>query len=146
MIASNYQLPEVRPEEDYPLEISIDKGTIFDGDADDNFMLYPFLDNTKEYTNMKYETTLEWAYYTEGRALKIIEIIRSVLQHTESVELWNFWLGDLGENERPIIKAATISLAELSTQAIQEWDIQQVWNSPSRYGDSPTFYCLRIVR
>lgn len=146
MIASIYPLPEARPEEEYPLEINIDKGTIFDGEADDNFMLYPFLDNANEHTDMKYGTTLEWAYYTEGRALKIMEIIKSVLQHTESVEFWNFWLGDLDENERPIIKTATIPLAELSPQDIREWDIQEVWNSPSRYGDRPTFYCLRIIR
>lgn len=146
MIASNYPLPEVRPEEEYPLEINIDEGIIFDGDADDNFMLYPFLDNVKEYTNMEYGATLEWNYYTEKRAIKIIEIIKSVLQHTDNVEFWNFWLGDLDEHERPIIKVTTVSLAELTPKDIQEWDIQEVWNSPSRYGDKPIFYCLKIVR
>ena len=146
MIASDYPLPEVRPEDEYPLEINMDEGTIFDGDADDNFTLSPFPDNVKEYTDMEYGTTLDWAYYTEGRALKIIEIIQSVLQHTDSVEFWNIWLGALEENERPIIKLATLPIAELTPKDIQEWDIQEVWNSPSRYGDRPTFYCLKIIR
>lgn len=75
MIASNYPLPAVKPEKEYPLEINVDKGTIFDGDADDNFLLYPLLDDVGAYTDMEYATTLEWAYYTEGRALKIIDII-----------------------------------------------------------------------
>jgi hypothetical protein len=146
MIASNYPLPEVKPEKEYPLEINLDEGTIFDGDADDNFLLYPLLDDVGEYTDMEYGTTLEWAYYTEGRAIKIIEIIKSVLQHTDCVELWNFWLGDLEEHEHPIIKVATIPLAELTSKDIQEWDIHKVWNVPSRYGDRPMFYCLKIVR
>lgn len=146
MIASDYPFPEIRPEKEYSLEINIDKGTIFDGDADDNFMIYPFLDDVRAYTDMKYGATLQWAYYTEGRAYKIIEIIKVVLQHTDRVEFWNFWLGDLDEYERPIIKVATIPLAELQPKDIEEWDIQEVWQSPSRYGDRPIFYCLKITQ
>ena len=146
MIASNYPLPEIRPEKEYPLEIDLDKGTAFDGDADDNFFLIPFLDNLREYTDKEYASTLDWVYYTKGRALKIIEIVESVLQHTDSVEFWNCWLGDLDEPERPIIKAVTILFSELSPKEIQAWDIQEVWNSPSRYGDRPIFYCLKIIR
>lgn len=51
MIASNYPLPELKPEKEYPLKINLDKGTAFDGDADDNFFLIPFPDNQREYTN-----------------------------------------------------------------------------------------------
>ena len=145
MIASNYPFQEVKPEKEYPLEINLDEGTIFDGDADDNFFLYPLFDYVREYTDMEYTSTLEWAYYTEGRALKIIEVIKSVFQHIDSVELWNFWLGDLEEHERPIIKLVTIPLAELTPKDIQEWDIHKVWNVPSRYSGRPRFYCLKIV-
>ena len=146
MIAADYPLPEIRPEKEHPLEINIDKGTIFDGDADDNFMIYPFRDSVKAYTDMEYGATLEWVYYTEGRGNRIIEIIETLLQHTDKVELWNFWLGDLDEYERPIIKVAKISFKELRPKDIEEWDSQIIWPSPSRNGDRPTFYCLKIIR
>jgi len=146
MIASNYPFPEVKPGKEYPFYINLDEGTSFDGDADDNFFIYPLLDDVKKYTDMEYTSTLEWVYYTEGRALKIIEMIQSVLQHTGSVEFWNFWLGDLEEHERPIIKLVTTPLAEFTPKDIQHWDIHKVWKSPSYYGDIPRFYCLKIIR
>ena len=146
MIASDFPLPAVKPEKEYPLEINLDQGTIDDGGADDNFTLSPFPDNVKAYTDRKYGATLFWYSCTEGRAARIIEIIKATLQHTESVELWNFWLGTLGEHERPFIKTVTIPVADLTPHEIQEWDIQQVWRSPSRPGDRPTFYCLRVTK
>ena len=145
MIASDSPLPEIKPEKEYPLEINLDQGTIFDGDADDNFMLCPFPDNVKVYTDKEYGSTLEWAYYTEGRAARIIEIIKAVLQNTDSVEFWNFWLGHLDEDERPFIRTVTVPVADLTPNDIQEWDIQKVWKSPSRRGDRPTFHCLIVT-
>lgn len=43
IISANYPIREVRPEADYPLEIDLNKGTTYDGDADDNFsyILFP---------------------------------------------------------------------------------------------------------
>jgi hypothetical protein len=145
MIASDYTIPEVRPQTEYPLEINLDEGTVFDGNADDNFFLLQFLDDMSEYSDLKQGVTLAWNYYTEGRAKRIIEIINDTLHHTERVELWNFWLGYL-EYERPIIKTITIPIGELSPIEIEKWDKQEVWNSPARPGDRPHFYCLRIIR
>lgn len=34
-IASDSPLPEYRPPVDYPLHIDVNKGTVYDGDADD---------------------------------------------------------------------------------------------------------------
>lgn len=146
MIASNYPLPERKPEKEYPLEINLDEGTIFDGDADDNFFLFPLLDDVRAYTDLEYATGLEWAYYTEGRATKIMEMIKALLQETDSAELWNFWLGHLEEYEHPIIRVVTLSLAELTPKDIQAWDAHNVWDVPSRLGDRPHFYCLKIVQ
>lgn len=41
-IASNCPLKEAAPVQDYPLEINLDNGQIYDGDADDNYSLFPF--------------------------------------------------------------------------------------------------------
>ena len=41
-IASDFPLTEVAPVQDYPLEINLDNGTIYDGGADDNYFLHFF--------------------------------------------------------------------------------------------------------
>ena len=38
-IAVNCPLYEIKPSEEYPLEINVDAGTIFYGDADENFFV-----------------------------------------------------------------------------------------------------------
>lgn len=64
-IASDSPLREVAPEKEYPLEINLDDGTIYDGGADDNYFLLPFND-LLDYTDKKYGVYLEWDY-TDGR-------------------------------------------------------------------------------
>jgi len=70
-IASDFPLPQVAPSQEYPLEINIDEGTIYDGGADDNFFLHTFED-VQSYTDKKYGVWLEW-HYTDGRAEKILK-------------------------------------------------------------------------
>lgn len=143
-IAANSPLPEVEPSKEYPLYINLDEGTIYDGNADDNYRLCHFAD-VISFTDKEYGVILDWAYCTEGRAKLIIEHIKSVLQHTDSVELWHAWLGDLYDDERPVIKRVTVSIADLTTEDIHKWNDQEVWKTPTRYGDRPTFHCLKIV-
>ena len=66
-LAANYPMPEAAPKKECHCYINVDEGTIFDGDADDNFFLHNFED-VKDYTDKEYGVYLEWAYYTEGRA------------------------------------------------------------------------------
>ena len=54
-IASDFPLKEVAPVRDYPLEINLDDGEMYDGDADDNYSLLSFTD-VWEYTDKKYPT------------------------------------------------------------------------------------------
>ena len=61
-LAADYSLPEIFCEKDHPLEIDTDKGTIFDGDADDTYSLSGF-DRVYECTNLKYGVELSWSYY-----------------------------------------------------------------------------------
>ena len=70
-IASDYPLQEAAPEQEYPIEINIDTGTIYDGGMDDNYFLFSFPD-VSDYTNKKYGVYLEWNY-TDGRAERILE-------------------------------------------------------------------------
>jgi len=62
-IAADFHMDEMRPSKNYPLEINLDEGTIYDGDADDNFYLYKYKE-LSDYTDKNYGVCLEWAYYT----------------------------------------------------------------------------------
>ena len=129
----------------YPLEINLDDGEMYDGDADDNYSLFPFTD-VWEYTDKKYGVHLEWNYYTEGRAKQLIEYLKNALQNADSVELWRVWLGVSDEFEdSPVIHRQTISVDELTVKHIEEIDHADVWNTPDKmYPNRPSFYCLEI--
>ena len=146
LLAADIPLPEWAPSQDYPLEINVDTGTIYDGGADDNFFLHNFL-YTEDYTGRAYGVSLEWNY-TEGRAQQIINYIRGALEETDTVELWSVWLMDYYEfEERPYIHRKTVSIQDLTTEHIKEIDQADIWNTPDkRYPDRPSFYCLTVTR
>ncbi len=145
-IASNCPLTEVAPKQEYPLEINIDTGTIYDGGADDNYFLLPFRD-VSDYTDKKYGVYLEWDY-TDGRAEQILKYMKETLQKVESIELWHVWLMDYYEyDDSPVIHKRTISIEEMTIQDIRELDKADIWNSPDKHIPSrPSFYCLNIIR
>lgn len=145
-LASDCPLSEVAPMQEYPLEINVDTGTIYDGGADDNYFLSRFT-NVTDYTDKKYGVCLEWNY-TDGRAKQIIEYIKTALQKSDSVEFWNVWLMDYYEYEdRPFIYKKTVSINELTTEYIKEIDGAVIWNTPDKmYPERPSFYCLTITR
>jgi len=145
-IASDYPLAEVVPTQDYPMEINVDTGMIYDGGADDNYFLLAFRD-VADYTDKKYGVYLEWNY-TEGRAEQILNYIRAALENTELVELWHVWLMDCYEYEdSPVIHKQTISIGEMTIRDIFELDNADIWNSPDKHIPSrPSFYCLKVTR
>lgn len=146
IIASDMPLAEFEPSHDYSLEINLNKGTIYDGGADDNYYLNSFA-NVQDYTEKKYGVSLEW-HYTDGRAKQIIKYIKSALSKTESVEFWLVWLMDYYEFEdRPFVHKKTISMDELSIEHIKEIDNAVIWNTPDKmHPDRPSFYCLTVTR
>ena len=79
-IASDFPLKEVSPVQDYPFEINLDKGTMYDGGTDDNYFLH-FFQDVQSYTDKKNGVCLEWNYFTEGRAKQIIEYMKNALQN-----------------------------------------------------------------
>lgn len=91
-IASDSPLREVAPTQEYPFEINIDTGTIYDGGADDNYFLLSFSD-VSDYTDKKYGVYLEWDY-TDGRAEQVLKYMRAALEETEQIEFWHVWLGE----------------------------------------------------
>lgn len=145
-IASDFPLEEAVPERDHLIEINIDDGTIYDGDADDNFFLLPFTD-VQEYSVKNYGVRLEWNY-TEGRAKQLVEYLKNALQNTSSVELWHVWLMDCYEFEdRPVIHRQTIFADELTAEHIRKIDEAEIWNTPDKmYPNRPSYYCLKIQR
>ena len=145
-IASDHPLPTWTPSKDYPLNINIDTGAIYDGDADDNFFLHAFND-IGSYSDKKYAVWLEWNY-TDGRAAQILKYIQNALLHTDSIELWHVWLGDYYEYEdSPVIHKHTLTINEMTVRDIYELDCADIWNHPDKYIPSrPSFYCLRIER
>ena len=146
LIAADIPLLEWTPPRDYPLEINVDTGTIYDGGADDNFFLHNFL-YTEDYTGRTHGVSLEWNY-SEGRAHQIIAYIRAILQDTDTVELWQVWLMDYYEfEERPYIHQKTVSIQDLTPEHIKELDQAEIWNTPDkRYPERPSFYCLTVTR
>ena len=145
-IASDMPLAEFTPSQEYPVHIDIDKGTMDDGGAKDNYYLLTF-DNVRDYTDKDYGVYLEWNY-TEGRARQIVEYIKTALQETDSIEFWNVWLMDCYEYEdRPFIHRKAIPIKELTTEHIEEINNAINWNTPDKmYPERPSFYCLTITR
>lgn len=145
-IASDTYLPEFAPSQNYPFEINIDNGIIFDGGADDNYFLISF-ENIGDYTDKKYGVYLEWNY-TDGRAKQIIAYIKTALQKSDIIEFWHVWLMDYYEFEdRHFIHRKTISISDLTTEQIKEIDNAVIWNTPDKmYPGRPSFYCLTIKR
>ena len=144
-VASNIPLEEFSPSQEYPIHINIDQGTIDDGGMDDNFYLFNFND-VDLYTDKKYGVYLEWEY-TDGRAMQIIEYIKSTLEKTVEVEFWLVWLMDYYEYEdRPYIHRKYVSIDELTINDIKEINDAVIWNQPdNRNPERPSFYCLTVT-
>lgn len=143
-IASDHPLPEVTPSQEYPLEINLDTGTIFDGGADDNYFLLSF-DEVDIYCQKKYGVYLELPQWTPGRARRIIDYIRTALMQTDSVEIWNVWLSDdWAFEDRPHLCKQTLSMDQLTPEDIQE--ITQAENWDGKDQNRPWFYCLEILK
>ena len=143
-IAADCQLPEVKPSRDYPLNIDLNSGIIDDGDADDNYFLIKF-DDVDIYCNKKYGVYLELHKYSDGRAKRIIDYIKNVLQQTDCVELWNVWLTDYWEyDDRPYINKKTVSINELTTDDIKK--INDAGNWDKKYKNRPIFHCIEIIK
>ena len=144
-IAFDLPLSEFAPSQNYPVKIDIDKGTIDDGGADDNYFLISF-DRVKDYTDKEYGVYLEWNY-TDGRAKQIIDYIKTALQKSDSIEFWQVWLMDYEFEDRPFVHRKTISIDELTIEHIKEIAIADTWNkSDKMYPQRPSFYCLTITR
>ena len=145
-IAADIPLQEVAPSKEYPIHIDIDKGTIDDGGADDNYYLFSFRD-VQDYTDKKYGVYLEWNY-TDGRAEQILDYMRNVLKEVEQIEFWKVWLMDYYEYEdSPVIHKRMISIEEMTIRDMKEIDNADIWNKPDKYLPSrPSFYRLIITR
>lgn len=123
-IASDYPLPTVeRPDREITIEFDTETGSVFDGDYEDDFALYPAEGLSDVRTEKKYAVYLEWNYYTEGRARNIIEYIKENLKHTDEVELWHIWSG---AGEIFNVHTKKISIDSLKPEMIRELDEQEI--------------------
>jgi hypothetical protein len=130
---------------DTKVVFDVKKGALFDGNAEDNFALYT-MNAPQDYCDKPYAVYLEWNYYTEERANRIIAYIKDILKKTDCVEIWNVWL----DYDTPVVKTATISIEDLQPQDIKEicecdpWDNESIINTVGP--DTPIYHCFRIVR
>ena len=123
-IASDVPLPVVeRPDRDITIEIDTETGTVFDGDYEDDFALYPAEGLSDVRTEKKYAVYLEWSYYTEGRAKNIIEYVKENLRHTDEVELWHIWSG---AGELFNVHTKRLSVDSLTPELIRELDERKI--------------------
>ena len=102
---------------DREVEFDIDTGEITDGGFDDDFSLFIADGMDDIYTEKKFTVALEWNYFTEGRAERVIEYIRENLRHTDEVEMWHIWMG-IGE--KPIVRSKNIESSLLKPDDIRE--------------------------
>lgn len=143
-IAADTPLPEVTPSQDYPLHIDLDTGTVSDGGADDHYSLFSF-EEVDLYCEKRYGVYLELYQFTNGRAVQMIDYIRTTLMQTDSVEIWNVWLLDYWEfDDRPHICKRSVPIDQLTVDDIKE--IVQAENWDNKDNDRPWFYCLEIIR
>lgn len=114
-LAADCELPEkMRPSYESRVEIDTKKGTIYDGDRDDDFALLNF-DEVENYTELCHGVIIEWNYCTIGRAEQIIKYIEDALTKCDQVQIWTVWLTDYYEyDERPRYKTREISIKELT--------------------------------
>ena len=68
------------------------------------------------YTNKKYCAYIEW-YYCTFNAEAIIEYIKTHLQNSRQIELWNVWMG---EKSVPQIKKCRLGDLQITT-------IKEIW-------------------
>lgn len=142
-IAADTPLPEVTPSQDYPLHINLNTGTVSDGGANDNYVLFAF-DEVEIYSEKKYGVQLELHQFTDGRAEQIIDYIRTALMQSDSVEIWNVWLSGYWEfDDRPHVCKRTVPIDELTTEDIKE--IVQAENWDNKDHNRPRFYCLEVI-
>ena len=136
-IAADSPLKQVAPPQEYPLEINIDDGTVYDGGADDNYFLFDFSDSDS-CTNKKYAVYLEWNP-TRGRAERLAEYIRAALNDSETVELWHIWMGSC---EKPLIRSRTVPIHALTPE-----DIRALMDScvTEEFYDTPIQYRIVIT-
>lgn len=130
--------PDVIFYQDY--EVTYENGCC-DGDADDNFGLYPIdpVEKVHQYTKKPYAVSIDWHYGTLGRAERILAYIKKAMEHTNSMELWSVWLSD---GEDLDIKRKTIPLSTLKAE-----DIFSLNFSPFIYDPETGFlpaYCILI--
>lgn len=145
-LAADVPLPTRAPTREYPLEINLDCGTVYDGGANDNFFLLPF-GETGKYTAREHGVYLEW-YVTAGRAEQVVQYIADALRETDAVELWRVWLGEFYEyEESPVIRRQVISAEELRAEDVLEVAGAEIWNRPDRHHpDRPSFYRLTVKK
>lgn len=135
--------PGVMLVSDREVVFNIDTGEIDDGALDDDFALLSAEGCDSIYTEKEYAVYLEWNYYTEGRAQRIIDYIKQILRHTDEVEIWRIWMGT---HERPLIRTTTRSITQLTPQDIQRMDDLTLFSELEEQYGLPVQYRLVITK
>ena len=143
-IAADCDLPEKAWPEESPLDIHVDTGTIYDGDADDNYALSALCNDCIRFTERKSAVELCWNYYTDGRAQQIIDYIKTALFSCEAVEIWRVWLALPSEGLCPSVKEHIVPVDQLAPKDIALIDHADPFDG--EYNKYPVFYCLRVIR
>jgi len=128
---------------DREVVFNIDTGEIDDGALDDDFALLSAEGCDSVCTEKEYAVYLEWNYYTEGRAQRIIEYIKENLRRTDEVEIWRIWMGT---HERPLIRTTTIPISKLTPHDIQRLDNITLFSNLEEQFDLPVQYRLVITK
>lgn len=121
----------------------IDRGEIRDGGLDDDFSIRVEQSFEDLYSEKKHTASLEWAYYTEGRAKMVIDYLSCHLKQADEVEMWQIWMGI---DSKPLIRSRSLSIQELTPADIKELVGRKVWSDTATEYEIPIQYRLVITR
>lgn len=124
---------------DLGMEKEIDPVTrkVVDNGVDDDFSINALEDFPDIYTKKKYQATLDWDVYSEGRAKRVVEYIRKHMEFADELEIWHVWLSSY---EMPIFRRFSIALEDVTVETVQMIDASDVATDPL------THYCYTIKK
>lgn len=117
-----------------PVVYNADKGTIDDGNFDDDFEIYALdPDDDPSGSSKPYRVVIE-CNMIRSRAKRILEYIRTQLDKTEEIQLWSLWLSD----EKQKIRRYDARIGELTPE-----DLVRIEKLPGNR-ERPKMHCVRI--
>lgn len=103
-----------------PLKEVISGNTIInlDNPEENDVSIYKMSYYKDEYSGMKYANEIEYHAVCNAQVQQILDYIRNIMIHADTVELWRVWLSEYGV---PVIKTKEISVVSLTAEYLYDY-------------------------